>query len=379
LDCKYLQKIKIKSVEKPVSKKPMTESTKSSSICKAMRFLSLLILSPSVASFMAHPAFIHKPTCLSIYAPPGSGYATPDDETSELPDSYEPMMQFPGTMRPGKTPENLPFQDLPIGDNDPNDPVPWPHFQQIEWHHRWAPPHEHPIPMEDFIEMQGRWATPEEEALMQSRMRNNVRSRRELAEAGTRDTIITDDDDDEFDQDGPVSLGDGIFGQLGSTADQALTKIATGPGGKGLNAEDDMTESFDEGLDDFLLGLGLDLDLDDDDSGLAPPRAESPNAKDLSIVRDDIVNLDDEIDDIDIDDLLVKDTSSSSSVSIKADDDLLLELEDEDDDNESDSTDVPSDDFGDADTLDSEDFFDEGGFDFEGEFDDGGFDFDGFD
>lgn len=68
---------------------------------------------------------------LGLVPPPGSGYAGPEYEINELPDSYEPMMEYPGTMRPGRTPENMPFHDLPIGDDDP-DPVPWPHFQQIE-------------------------------------------------------------------------------------------------------------------------------------------------------------------------------------------------------------------------------------------------------
>ena len=57
-------------------------------------------------------------------------------------------------MRPGRTPENMPFHDLPL-DVDGKELIPWPHFQQIEWHHRWDPPHEHPIPMEEFIELNG--------------------------------------------------------------------------------------------------------------------------------------------------------------------------------------------------------------------------------
>ena len=70
-------------------------------------------------------------TRLGLVPPPGSGYAGPEYEINEMPDSYEPMMEYPGTMRPGRTPENMPFHDLPIGDDDP-EPVPWPHFQQIE-------------------------------------------------------------------------------------------------------------------------------------------------------------------------------------------------------------------------------------------------------
>jgi hypothetical protein len=70
-------------------------------------------------------------SCLWLVPPPGSGYAGPELEINEMPDTYDPMMEYPGTMRPGRTPENMPFHDLPIGDDDP-DPVPWPHFQQIE-------------------------------------------------------------------------------------------------------------------------------------------------------------------------------------------------------------------------------------------------------
>lgn len=120
--------------------------------------------------------------------PPGSGYLGLEDEESLLPSTYEPMMEYPGTMRPGKTPENMPFQDLPIGDDDP-DPVPWPHFQQIEWHHQWEPPHEHAIPMEQFIEMHGRWATPEMEAAMRAGVRKNVRDRRQEEAQGKQDAV----------------------------------------------------------------------------------------------------------------------------------------------------------------------------------------------
>lgn len=117
-------------------------------------------------------------TRLGLIPPPGSGYAGPEEEVDVMPSSYEPMMEYPGTFRPGRTPENMPFHDLPIGDDDP-DPVPWPHFQQIEWHHRWEPPHPHPIPMEEFIEQQGRWATPEMEAEMRAGSRRASRTRRE--------------------------------------------------------------------------------------------------------------------------------------------------------------------------------------------------------
>jgi hypothetical protein len=268
------------------------------------------------------------------------------------------MMEFPGTMRPGRTPENMPFQDLPIGDNDP-DPVPWPHFQQIEWHHRWEPPHEHPIPMEDFIEMEGRWATPEMEAAMRAGVRRDVRERRELVEAEKRDSIITDDDDDDSDmmllgRDVPIALGDGIFGQLGSTVDQAATAAATSPGRK--EEEEDDEDALDLGLDDFLLDLGLDAELEDDAGG-------------AKMASDDDDDKDDSEDDEGI-------TMTSGRGGVTASINVVDDTEDLgfDDDDELEGDTVPQDDFGDSDSLDMmEDIFDEGGFDYdEGDFGDGG-------
>eukprot|EP00581_Thalassiosira_minuscula_P028464 CAMPEP_0183750120 /NCGR_PEP_ID=MMETSP0739-20130205/827_1 /TAXON_ID=385413 /ORGANISM="Thalassiosira miniscula, Strain CCMP1093" /LENGTH=181 /DNA_ID=CAMNT_0025986057 /DNA_START=35 /DNA_END=577 /DNA_ORIENTATION=- len=128
-------------------------------------------------------------TILQIVAPPGSGYLstssleedeedydpsapqlTPSDLSQisppAFPKTYEPMLEYPGTMRPGRTPENMPYHDLPgLNVHDPN-PVPWPHFQEIAWHHKWEPPHAQAPLMEDYIESQGRWASVEEEAEM---------------------------------------------------------------------------------------------------------------------------------------------------------------------------------------------------------------------
>ena len=56
--------------------------------------------------FAPRPGFVRY-SRLSIYAPPGSGYQTPEDEPNMLPDTYEPMMEYPGTMRPGRCPENM--------------------------------------------------------------------------------------------------------------------------------------------------------------------------------------------------------------------------------------------------------------------------------
>ena len=324
----------------------------------------LLLVISMIESFSVQPCIwrprsVTHSTRLRIYAPPGSGYAGPEDEESHLPDTYEPMMEYPGTMRPGRTPENMPFQDLPIGDNDP-DPVPWPHFQQIEWHHRWDPPHEHPTTIEAFIEQQGRWATPEMEAAMRAGVRRDVRERREAAEAEKRDTIITDDEDEDDDtmmvDDVPIALGDGIFGQLGSTADQAATAAATSPD-REEDEEGKEDESFDDGLDNFLLDLGLDAELEDD--------ADSDSAASATSAVDD----DDDDDGKGAISMKSDGGSVTASINVEDDGDLDLGL---DDDDELEGDTVPLEDFGDSDVLDTEDIFDEGGFDYDdGDFDGG--------
>jgi hypothetical protein len=314
---------------------------------------------------------------LPMYAPPGSGYASSEDYQdiykSEMPDTYEPMMAFPGTMRPGQTPENMPFQDLPIGDSDP-DPVPWPHFQQIEWHHRWSePPHEHPGTMEDFIESLGRWATPEQEAAMRAGVRRDIRQRQEEAESEKRDTIITDDDDDDDDDDfdddfedkeEPVALGDGIYGKLGSDADRAATAAAVAPDTiRRDNNDVDPTADggiiddlfVDDDLDDFLLDLGLDSELDD---VVVPGGGEDDDVSiGVNILDDDIVGT------VGSD---VVATGVTPAFSMDDDDEFVDATDMDGDDDEDDvvST-VPLEDFADSDNLDVEDVFDEGGFDYD--------------
>ncbi|CAJ1931790.1 unnamed protein product [Cylindrotheca closterium] len=307
---------------------------------------------------------------LKVYAPNGSGYATPEDETSELPDSYDPMMEYPGTMRPGRTPENMPFHDLPIADTDP-DPVPWPHFQQIEWHHKWAPPHPHPVPMEEFIEQQGRWATPELEAAMRAGNRRDARQRREMQEEQKRDTLIMDDDDDD-DDDRPQDLGEGMFGQLGSTADEAITAAATSPDQVETDEAEEETEDDDGNLDDFLLDLGLDsFEDDDDESEESGDAASAPPPSATTGLEDIIVGGEDD------DDNSPEETPTSgvtASIDVSADEDLDLDLglDDEDGITSDGVSTVPLEDFGDDDGLDTESFFDDGGFDY-----DSGGDFDG--
>lgn len=315
--------------------------------------LILVFLASCTEAFSPRLFGYRTQTRLAIYAPPGSGYARLEDEESLLPDTYEPMMEYPGTMRPGRTPENMPFQDLPL---DGPDPVPWPHFQQIEWHHRWDAPHEHPIPMEQFIDQQGRWATPEMEAAMRAGVRRDVRERRAQEEEATSGMVITDDDDDDDDiPDEPIALGDGIFGKLGSDDDRAATAAAVAPGAS-REEDDEEEDDLDTGdLDDFLLDLGLDSELDED----MPPSAAAGD--------------DDEFEDEDAKTITVGKGGTTAMISVDDDDsDIDFGLDEDDEDDGVDT--VPLEDFGDSDTLDTEDIFDEGGFDF----DDGDFgDFDG--
>lgn len=336
-----------------------------------IRGMSLLLVLGSVSAFQILPnRFSHRISSLNIYAPPGSGYAGREDESSVLPDSYEPMMEYPGTMRPGRTPENVPFQDLPIGDKDP-DPVPWPHFQQIEWHHRWDPPHEHPIPMEEYIELNGRWATPEMEAAMRAGVRRDVRERREKEEADQREMIITDDDEDDDIPTEPVALGDGIFGKLGSDDDRAATAAATAPPVPGETATPAPAESdTDDDLDDFLLDLGLDAELDQDVEETTTGKKEEPEPEvDLGLE----LGLDDEPDEEEEESVTMSNSGTTATINVDDDADIGFGLDDDDEIGDGVDT-VPLEDFGDSDTIDTEDIFDEGGFDFD---DDYGGDFDG--
>lgn len=271
-----------------------------------------------------------------------------------IPKTYKPQMGFPGTMRPGATLENMPYQDLPISDTDP-DPVPWPHFQEIQWHHRWEPPHPNPDTMEDVIEKAGRWATPEQEAAIRAGARSSARLMQEAAEQKKKGNfVITDDEEDGDIRDEPLALGDGIFGKLGSDDDRALTEKAVSPEGR---EEEVKEEKTNDGMDDFLSDLGLDLELgEEEDEGAvdAAPVGSVASDEDLSAPPS-------------------SDKGVTASIEVEDDDDELsvLGLDDE----EEVEGNIPLDNF-DADEFDTgtENFFDEGGFDID---DDGGGDFDG--
>ena len=304
-------------------------------------------------------------------------------------------------MRPGRTPENMPFHDLPIADTDP-DPVPWPHFQQIEWHHRWDPPHPHPIPMEVFIEMNGRWATAEDEAAMRAGARRDVRERRELAEDDRKSTLIIDDDDEEeiVDIDVPIELGEGVFGALGSGSEEAITAAAVSEDRVVITDDEeiDSAEEDDGDFDDFLLDLGLDSEgVDDlllDDKPAAAAAGEPAPFVDgtanllnamTSMLGDETA--DEGSADVDLGlDLGLMDDPDEGTLNIKMDtddieeideagavaglsddEDLDIGLDDDDEDitNDGGMTMVPLEDFNESNSID-DDSFDDGGFDYDG-------------
>ena len=247
-------------------------------------------------------------------ADPNDPYLTKEDiqqiSPNAFPDTYEPMLEYPGTMRPGRTPENMPYHDLPgLGLNDP-EPVPWPHFQEIEWHHLWDPPHEQALAMEEFIEVEGRWATVEEEAEMRMGMRRSVRERRETEEmskaggggAGGDQMVIMDDDEDD---ESMIGLGEGVEALLKSPATAAVAK-------KDDTDDDEDEEEEDDG--DFMLDLGLGGDDDE------PPSKKKKTTK-MKASDDDEEEIED--DDLDLDGMLGFDDD---------DDDDVEEDEDYDDD-----------------------------------------------
>ena len=303
-----------------------------------------------------------------IRAPPGSGYlGVEDDEVSVFPDTYEPMMEYPGTMRPGRTPENQPYSTLPIQETDP-DPVPWPHFQEIEWHHNWGAPHEHPIPMEEFIEMNGRWATAEMEAEMRAGARRGVRERRELEESQKAASFILDDDeeDDEGDvEEETLDLGQGVDLLMSSG-------VETPP----KPAVDTAVESDDNDDDDnFLLDLGLDTDEEDadEDGGEEPAFASSSDgAEGILEAMQSMIDAEETSDEpesdtpdinLDFDDLGLSfgEEDDAEDESDEDEEDFILM---DDDDLGQEQEIVPLDDMIGNEDMGDDDDFDDGGFDF---------------
>jgi hypothetical protein len=312
---------------------------------------------------------------LGMYAPPGSGYTEPEERSSSYyPETYEPMMEYPGTMRPGRTLENQPFQNLPILAEDP-DPVPWPHFQEIEWHHPWGSPHEHPIPMEEFIELQGRWASAEEEAAMRAGVRRNVRERRELEELeAVRSGIILDDDDDDDDDDDT------------NDTEQQPTRVmnvlvgSEQPRNINNNNNNNSNNEEDED-DDFLLDLGLDTDEEEEEdtttafaSSSTSQKSSSSPAQGLLDAMQSMMDASDDDDDLEEDDLDDLNLDLGLLDDEDEEDGLTMIGDDNDSDDDDDDPMVPLDDMiDDEDADDNDNSFDDGGFDYDDfDFDDDG-------
>eukprot|EP00984_Skeletonema_dohrnii_P018839 scaffold8908_cov106-Skeletonema_dohrnii-CCMP3373.AAC.5 len=245
------------------------------------------------------------------------------------------MLEYPGTMRPGRTPENMPYHDLPgLGVHDP-EPVPWPHFQEIEWHHLWDPPHEQALAMEEFIEVEGRWASVEEEAEMRMGMRRGVRERREMEEmnkvggaGGGEQMVIMDDDEDD---ESMIGLGEGVEALLKSPVEAtAVTK-------KEDIDEEEEEEEDDDG--DFMLDLGLGGDDDDD---------ETPSKKKATKMKagDD----EEEDDDLDLDGMLGFGDDDEDDDAVEDDD--VIAVDDDDDDMNLDDYNSKNDGGDDIDTFD---------------------------
>lgn len=296
-----------------------------------------------------------------VKAPPGSGYL--EEEYSEYPDTYDPMMEYPGTMRPGKTKENQPFESLPLAETDP-DPVPWPHFQEIEWHHQWEPPHPHSVPMEEFIEQEGRWASIEEEAQMRMDVRRGVRERRELEElekSGVTTLIVDSDEDDEEEEESQLDLGEGVGEFLVAKEDE--TSVSADE-----VEEDDEIEEEDDG--DFLLDLGLDAGDDADEDEEVEDVTDDSTGDELFAAMAGL--LDTDVDDKD-------DSGGGTDVDL----DMELGLDDSSDlgdDDEDDDVDtvmiggegaagfdtVPLEDYSESENTEEDEGFDDGGFDYDG-------------
>ena len=111
--------------------------------------------------------------------------------------------------------------------------VPWPHFQQISWHHRYRPPHPYALSMEEFIEKEGRWASPDRKP---------------------RCVLAIDDDDEDEDSDLPTLLGGGEYAQLGLGGDDdddddndIASQVAVG-----TKPADNSADDFEEDFEGFL-------------------------------------------------------------------------------------------------------------------------------
>jgi len=201
-------------------------------------------------------------TALRVFPPPGSGYKGPEDEPDFMPEGYKPMMQYPGTMRPTMEKENIPFEDLPLDDDDEM-PVPFPNFQDLPFYHHWGSPHPMQMQMEVFIEREGRWLSPEDEEEIDRGSKAGKRgtSGRQQRQQVARPNVVIDDDEDDDDEDLLAKTSARIRG----VAEKAASR-----GSSAMSSETDV----DEDGDDLLGALGLG-NLDDEDIGSSDEDGET--------------------------------------------------------------------------------------------------------
>jgi len=117
----------------------------------------------------------------------GSMWAQPEDEPQFMPEGYKPDMTYPGTLRPGTTPENDPMDSLPqyILHRPPN-------FLTMPWHIRWGAPHGAAQPIEEFVEKIGRWYTLEDQEL--DNERDAMENKASILDVLEPEDMLGDDD-----------------------------------------------------------------------------------------------------------------------------------------------------------------------------------------
>ncbi len=185
------------------------------------------------------------------------------EEPELLPSGYDPMMEYPGTMRPSKVRENSPFEDLPLTGVDEDGVtldskdvesggmgvnVPWPHFQDIPWHITWGAPHEGEVPMLEFIDNLGRWLSPEEEEEISTPQKKSSQVKVKA------EKVVVDDeegDDDEYDEDMDVVDALVSKGQKKGVTDDTIKEVEDLMGGDDGMIDDEVLSGGDD-----LVGSG---------------------------------------------------------------------------------------------------------------------------
>jgi hypothetical protein len=242
-------------------------------------------------------------------------------------------------MRPGKRRENIPYQDLPLGDDDSID-IPWPYFQEIDWHHKYGAPHPPPTPMEDYIDILGRWATVEDEAELRRDARKGLRDREAQEEKDKLTHQIMDDTDDDEEEELASAAGIDFLTEIDSSStDDAIASDDVKK--ETLNDENDEDDS-----EDFLLQLGLDIGTEEEENYSQQSQIEDDQSN-LVLEKEPQTDFD-EKEQLDVDDIL----SDLSLGDEEMNENDLQNVSDDDENNSSPPEVVPLDSLNDEDELD---------------------------